>query len=402
LIKNTKKEKIFTYEFINIMFLDLLRRICHLMQLTLLPLYIIERGFPSSTAGLMITFYLLTATIFRPSSGILVDKKGSYAVMLLGSSVYCFATGFYMIDLQIWPMFLIRAIQGFGFSFHGTALMTMATNVIPERRMSEGLGYMALTQTIGQAFSPLLVIILRNTYGFKAAFLTVFAFTLLMTISGFILKFDKSKHNKRRTSKPSVLKRQARKLNLLNKIVNIDALKPSIFMLFIAFVVSGINAFLVPHAAERGIVNPGIFFTVSALMVFLVRISMGRVLQIIDSSLLLAIGMMFISIGFAGLFVCFNILILIIAGVFYGLGTGITQPQLNALAVLATGKEQRGMANSTFFMSLDLGFAIGAVSLGAIADFAGMGAIFGFGSIIALLTCLAYLILRKNFIPGKI
>jgi len=129
---------------------------------------------------------------------------------------------------------------------------------------------------------------------------------------------------------------------------------------------------------------------------------MGRVLRIIDSSSLLVFGMMFISIGFAGLFACINILILIIAGIFYGLGMGITQPQFNALAVLAAGKEQRGMANSTFFMSLDLGFAIGAVSLGVIADFAGIGAVFGFGAMVTALACLAYFIFRNQIVSKEI
>ena len=136
MIKRSNEEKIFNLEFISIMFADLLLRICNIMQFTLLPLYVIDRGFPTSVAGLTITFYMLVATFFRPLSGMLVDKKGSYITMVIGSAVYCFATGFYLFKLPIWALLAMRALQGFGFSFNGTALMTMATNLIPEEILS--------------------------------------------------------------------------------------------------------------------------------------------------------------------------------------------------------------------------------------------------------------------------
>jgi len=81
---------------------------------------------------------------------------------------------------------------------------------------------------------------------------------------------------------------------------------------------------------------------------------------------------------------------------------GVVQPQLNTLAVLSASRESRGLANSTFFMSIDLGQAIGAVSLGAIADFAGMGSMFGFGAIVTFLTALIYFFLRKKIAPKYI
>jgi len=54
------------------------------------------------------------------------------------------------------------------------------------------------------------------------------------------------------------------------------------------------------------------------------------------------------------------------------------------------------MANSTFFMAMDLSQAVGAVLLGAVAGFAGMASVFGVCAVITFFTLLAYLILRKR------
>ena len=413
LVKNQipKQEKIFSIEFISIIFADLCLKICNGMQVVLLPLFVLEKGFSTSIAGLMITFYMLTATLFRPVSGSLVDKKGTYITMLIGSIAYCFATGFYLFDISIWFLFIMRAIQGFGFSFNSTALMTMATNIIPEKRMSEGIGYMGLTATITKSFSPVFAILLKNTFGFKITFLIVFIFSIIMLMFRFIIKTDKKVYQDIFIEeKPSSYIYDETPLPaknstidfILTKVVNSDALKPALFMLFIAFTTSGINAFLVPYAAERGIENPGMYFTLSAIMVFISRLYIGKISQRFGTFIVLITGIMLISINFIWLFACHDLSNLIIAGACYGLGLGVVQPQLNTLAVLSASRESRGLANSTFFMSIDLGQAIGAVSLGAIADFAGMGSMFGFGAIVTFLTALIYFFLRKKIAPKYI
>ena len=413
MVKNQipKQEKIFSIEFVNIIFADLCLKICNGMQVTLLPLYVLELGFSTSIAGLMITFYMLTATLFRPASGRLVDKKGTYITMLIGSIAYCFATGFYLFDISIWIIFIMRAIQGFGFSFNSTALMTMATNIIPEKRMSEGIGYMGLTAIITKSFSPVFAIVLKNIFGFQITFLIVFIFSIIMLLFRFIIKTDKKENKAINVEEKSNLyvydeaplpTKNSTVDFLLSKVVNGDALKPALFMLFVAFTTSGINAFLVPYAAERGIDNPGMYFTVSAIMILISRLYIGKISQRFGTSTVLITGITLISINFIWLFACNGLTNLIVAGACYGLGLGVVQPQLNTLAVLSASKQNRGLANSTFFMSIDLGQAIGAVSLGAIADFAGMGSIFGFGAIVTFLTGLAYFFLRNKITPKYI
>jgi predicted MFS family arabinose efflux permease len=72
------------------------------------------------------------------------------------------------------------------------------------------------------------------------------------------------------------------------------------------------------------------------------------------------------------------------------------QPELNSLAVLLAREERRGLANSTFFMAMDLGGAVGAVALGAMADYAGLSSIFLAGGGLALVGFFGYLYMHRR------
>jgi len=83
--------------------------------------------------------------------------------------------------------------------------------------------------------------------------------------------------------------------------------------------------------------------------------------------------------------------VLIVSGVLSGLAAGMVQPELNSLAVLVAREDRRGLANSTFFMSMDLGCAAGAVVLGVMADRMGLSSIFLAGAVLTFVTLLLYL-----------
>ncbi|MBW4841567.1 MAG: MFS transporter, partial [Paenibacillaceae bacterium] len=60
--------------------------------------------------------------------------------------------------------------------------------------------------------------------------------------------------------------------------------------------------------------------------------------------------------------------LLIVSALLYGLGFGAIQPTIQAWMLRTCKPEQYGSANSMFYNSMDLGVAVGAVILGAIAS----------------------------------
>lgn len=392
------KDRIFSNEFINIVIADLMIRVCSFMQATLLPLYVLDQGYSPAMAGLTTTVFMLMAILTRPASGNLVDTRGRYLVMMIGSLAYCLATGLYLFTIPIWVLFGIRVIQGFGFSFNGTALMTMATDIIPEHKLSEGIGYLGLTQTVAQAFAPAFALALKNAFGYTIALKLVFVVTVLNLLTRFSLKAVDKKRDQRtvKTTSPELIPSTTTSMKIIDK----EAWKPSLLMVFITFAASGIGTFLLAFASQRNIENPGLFFSVSAIFVAVARLSVGKLHNRFGSSIILVPGFFLISISLIFIYLSSSLPLLLLAGACYGLGIGAVVPEVNTLAILTASRENRGLANSTVFMAMDLGMAVGAVSLGIFADFAGLAQIFLLCAIIVFATLLAYLILRKKGFYG--
>ena len=402
---SANKDRIFTAEFINIIVADLMIRICSYMQAALLPLYILEQGYSPALAGLTTSVFMLMSILSRPASGNMVDTRGRYLVMLIGSLAYCLATGFYLFAIPISLLLAIRAVQGFGFAFNGTALMTMATDIIPEQKLSEGIGYLGLTQTIAQAFASAFALALSSAYGYEFSLKLVFAVTVLNLLTRFPLKaVDKrllgaafKNDDKTANHNEPIQKQSGPKFRIIDK----DAWKPSLIMVFVVFAASGVGTFLLAFAVQRGINNPGMFFTASALSVAAARLTVGKIHNRFGSAVVLAPGFILVIISLLLIFSATNLLLLIIAGICYGLGIGVMVPEVNTLAILAAEKENRGLANSTVFMAMDLGMAVGAVSLGIFADYNGFASIFLLCAGVVFATLLAYLFLLRTGFYGE-
>ncbi len=80
-----------------------------------------------------------------------------------------------------------------------------------------------------------------------------------------------------------------------------------------------------------------------------------------------------------------------------GLGNGILMPTLQTMIINMVRPERRGVANSTFFSSIDLGIGIGSVILGYLAEYTSLSFLFLFSGIILLFPMFYFFI----FVVGK-
>lgn len=401
-----KSERIFTKRYANIMFADVLQRICTAMLMALLPLYVVEMGYSKLVAGLTTTVYMLVAVAFRPVVGRLVDTKGRYMSVVIGAAVFLFASGFFSLGMPVGVFLGMRGLQGLGFCFIGTALMTMATDIIPRNRMSEGIGYLGLTGTLARAFFPWVALVLKDAYGYRVTYIVICGIAFLDLVAALTLRRSGGRANKgaatasgaQADSTDASHLRATRKAArpLWQRLVDMDALRPSSIMLVVMFATSCLQTFVVVYAIAKGIKNPGVFFVASSVAIGAARLCVGRISQRFGSVAVLAPGMALTSVSLLIMFWLDGTPILVLSGVLSGLGMGMVQPELNSLAVLLAREERRGLANSTFFMAMDLGGAVGAVALGAMADYAGLSSIFLAGGGLALVGLLGYLYMHRR------
>ncbi|WP_335974503.1 MFS transporter [Streptomyces sp. CA2R106] len=432
------QEPIFTLPFVSLMTANGLLRICTYMLITVVPLYALHNGVSLTEAGLTTTFYMAAAVVVRPLSGQLVDARGRFAVMLVGSVLYFVATGLYVLALPVWLLLAVRALQGLGFSFNGTAVMTLATDLIPESRMSEGIGYLGIEQTVAQIFAPWLALTLVDAYGYRAAFVVVFVLAGVNLLVRLPLGRVAAQHRRERereaggsgaaadadtgsgtgggarsgagagasaggaagkapaTGGESGAGAEAARPPWWSRLVDRDAARPAAIMFFIMSGVAAINTFMAAYTTGRGIANSGLFFTASGVMLAVARIGGGRLQRRFGVTRTIAAGILAVVAGLLLVYWSPDLGVLMAGGAFYGWGMGTAQPGMSALAVLAADKSRRGLANSTFFMAMDLSQAVDAAALGALAGLAGTGSVFLASAAVVAASAVAFVVVRSR------
>jgi MFS family permease len=398
------QERIFTPPFLALMTANATLRVSTNMLIVLVPLYALDQGASLTVAGLTTTFYMMAAVVLRPLSGAWVDARGRYAALVTGSVLFCAATGMYVLTLPVWALLAVRVLQGVGFSLNGTAVMTLATDLIPEQRMAEGIGYLGVEQTVAQLFGPWLALSLWTAHGFAWAFGVAFAFAsvnllIRIPLRPVIRRLDAARRSAARPSGASPdaaapradadgRPADARKAPWWNRVVDPDAWRPASVMFLLMFGAAAVNTFMVTYTAGHGIENAGPFFTASGVMLAVSRLTAGRVQRRLGTGWVVGPGVALTALSQAAIWWSPNLGVLVLAGAAFGMGMGAAQPMLNSLAVLSVGKERRGRANSTFFMAMDLAGAVGAVSMGVLATRTGTGSVFLMS---AALMCAAFI-----------
>lgn len=352
-------------------------RVATMMLVTLVPLYAFDLGLSATQIGLTSTLYFATAALSRPLAGWLVDAKGRWTIMLLGVSLFTIATGLFLLSLPVWLFLALRAVQGAGFSLNGTAVATLATDIIPEKNLAEGLGILSLEQTVVTIFAPGLALTLRQTAGYEVAFGVALAFCLL----NFLLRLALAKPAKEVEKQRKIEALAPARIDL-KQLVEKDAWRPSTVMLCFMFGTTSVNTFLAAYGIQQGIENVGPFFVASGIALAISRLLMGWLRKRLSLTSIVCFGVLFSTASMSLIYYAHSMTMLIAAGACFGFGAGVVSPAMNSISVLSAKPEARGRASATFFFALDVSTAVGAWVLGIVASVLSMRSAFAVSGLI--------------------
>lgn len=321
------------------------------LLLPTLPLYIKHLGGSESQVGLAAGAFTLTAVVFRPMVGGLVDRYGRRAFYVWG--LIFFVLSMYLYDWvgSILLLLALRILHGASWAFSTTSIGTVITDLIPTSRRGEGMGWYGMAMTVAMAIGPMLGTFIVSGYSFRTLFLVATGLSLI----AFILAYM--------TRAPYQAKSSAGRIQLVEKSV----LPVTVAIFFLAVAYGGITTFL-PLFAESIRVNPGTFFLVYAVALTLIRPFAGKLSDrfgeaavIIPSLVVTAAALIVLSMstGLTGL---------ITAAILYGFGFGSAQPALQAATLRIAPENRRGAANASFMTAFDLGIGLGAIILGLVSE----------------------------------
>lgn len=349
------QEKLWSRDFILILLANLFTFIGFYMLLPTLPVYAKKLGGEETIAGMVIGLFTASAVIIRPFAGRALDTYGRKAVYLLGLGIFILSVIVYNWVPSVLFLLLLRLVHGLGWGACTTAAGTIAADIIPKKKLGEGMGYFGIASTIAMAIAPALGLgILAK---FHDNFTYLFALSTSMIIIAVIISLNIryikiSKENNE--SKGSLFET--------------NAFKPSSVALFIGMTYGAIVSFIALYAYQRGIENIGPFFTVMAVTMIISRPISGRLADKKGFSTVIIPGIISVLITMLLFSQANNLFMFLLGGIIYGIGFGSVTPSLQAMAVQKLSPQRRGAANGTFYSAFDLGIGAGSILGGIVAQ----------------------------------
>ena len=170
---------LWTYAFRQLLCVEFLGHASCQMILPILPLFITTIGGEESAVGLLVGVGTVSASVFRPFAGWMVDSFGRRPFLLVGLAIFSLSPPFYSLATVFSALISLRIIQGFGWATFSPALAMMTADVIPRNRRGEGIGYMSSARSLALAIGPAAGLYLSQAFGYGASFALASATCLL-------------------------------------------------------------------------------------------------------------------------------------------------------------------------------------------------------------------------------
>ena len=373
------QEKLWTRDFISICLVNFTLLFGFQMLSPGFPFYIEgELGGNPAISGLVVSIFSLTAIIVRPLTGWFLDNKGRKPILFLGLGLILSMLIGYKLTTSIALIIVLRMIHGLGWGMASTSIGTHACDYLPKGRFTEGMGFFGATNTVALALSPALGlwVIARSGFG------SMLNISVICTILCLLLTLRLHSHKIEPAQKPSL-----KNLKLFSPV----ALPPSVLQFFASLPYGAVSAFVARYINHLGLGGGGFYFTVMALALVSVRPFAGRFADQKGDDIVMIPGFVFLIIGVAILLFSKTIPFFVASAVFYGLGMGLSLPSNQALAMRGVPEPGMGAANSTFFISFDIGIGGGSLFAGFLLKNFGYTIMFTFALITGLITLALYL-----------
>ena len=339
------------------------------LLLPVMPLYATRLGARESHIGFIIGVFALAAMVPRPVAGDLADRIGRRPLVLLGTAIFALAPLGYAVVATVPGLLLLRLFHGTGMGFGPTAATVVATDLTTAERRGRAMGVYSLASAVGLALGPYLGGALVPRLSFTAIFLVATTIEAAAFVLAWTLPETRpAAHHVAPASVVDDPPSRARALERFGRRwFSPAAVYPAGLVMALYVSYGGLSALLPLFVAQRQLGNPGLFFTVFALVSLVVRSPAGRLSDRLGRRAVIApalaiSGASLVVLGLAGSRATF-----LGAAVLYGVGFGAGQPALLAMTADRVTPGERGRAMGTLYTAWELGISGGAILLGLCA-----------------------------------
>ena len=349
----------------------------------LLPLYLSEHfGATKDVIGLVLSGYTITALLFRPFSGYVVDAFPRKTVLMIAFGTFAIFFAGYLAASTLLLFTIVRTLHGGPFGALTVSNSTVAIDVLPSSRRTEGIGYYGLSNNLAMAIGPTVGIYL---YKLTDSFDFLFWLAFIVACAGWLVDAT-VKIPKKETVGEKLKMSWDRFFLVRGWLLGLN-------MVAFGFSFGVLSNYLAIYGKEvMGITGgTGTYFMLCSVGLILSRLQGGKalrkgrlthnagegmVISLVGYTIFIALPALghlspltsylspLTTIGYYG------------SALLIGLGNGHMWPAFQNMTINVASNNQRGTANSTILISWDIGMGLGILVGGVVSELLGYGAAF--------------------------
>lgn len=359
----------------------------------LLPIYLdAQFAADKDVMGLVLSGYIIAALIVRPFSGFIVDTFNRKKVLSICFFLFFILFTGYIGAGTLLLFAVVRTLHGLPFGAVTVANSTVAIDVLPSSRRSEGIGFYGLSNNLAMAFAPSVGIWI---YTATSNFQLLFWIALATALAGFItVSTIKLRHRP-----PAPKKRPVS----FDRFFLTRGWLLALNILCFGLCWGIMSNYVAIYGSEVLDITDGtgLFFMILSFGLFAARITGTRTLargRIVENA---ALGVV-LSLGGYVLFAAVTQpWAYFLSAALIGLGNGNMYPAFLNMFIKLARNDQRGTANSSILTAWDIGMGLGIVAGGFLLQYISYSAAFWGAAVVQLAGTLMFYLFTRHFFTRR-
>jgi len=350
------------------------------------PFHILALGGSTAAAGLFLGFLTYASAFSAPITGSLADRLGQRRMLIVSSVAI---TGFsiaYALIPNYRVMLALVLVHGVFWSGLLTGSAAYMTNMLPESRRAEGIGYWGLATIAAIAVAPSIGFwifhISWRALCFEAAALNVVMALIAWRLPTEDRHYEHHHHHHRR------------------RLIEWRVLIMSCTLFLYSFGYGGITSFTALYADANGVRPKGIYLTSLAIVVLITRPMSGRLGDRFGYRRIFLPCLVLIAAGLSLLVFGGTRGWLLASAAVFGAGFGTAYPSFVGYVMRNVPAVRRGAAFGAILACFDTGIGTGSTSMGWIIEHYGFTRAFGTAAFLSALA-LPYFLLADSLLQKR-
>jgi MFS family permease len=353
------------------------------------PFRILDLGGSKAVAGLFLGMLTYASALSAPITGALADRIGKRRMLLVTSVAICGFSLAYAASRSYWVPLVLVFFHGLFWSGLLSASSAYMTEVIPESRRAEGIGYWGMATMLATAVSPGVGLWM---YGHGWAWLCLGTAFLNVVMAAIAWRLPPD---------TTVAARLSRDRLIGGGLVEWRVVAVALALFLCSFGYGGIMSFVAVRCDELGIAPRSLFFISFATTVFVTRIFSGRLADQVGHRRFLLPCLGLVTVGLALTAAAQTRTELVVAASVFGLGFGNQYPAFVGHVMKFVDPARRGAAFGGILAAFDTGVGTGSIGVGALAERFGFAPAFGIAAGLSAFSIPYFVWAEKRFLERK-